>query len=59
MLRLASLLYGVVAMTLAGVGVIGVLVSGVSAIVPILAAAGAGALLAVPVTYVLASSLAG
>ncbi len=59
MLRLASLLYGIVAMTLAGIGVVGVLVSGVSAITPILAAAGAGALIAFPATYVLASRLVG
>ena len=57
MLRVASMLYGIVAFSLAGAGVIAVLPSGISALMPILAAATTGAILALPVTYFIASRL--
>lgn len=57
MLRVASMLYGIVAFSLAGAGVIVVLALGISALMPILAAATTGAILAVPATYFIASRL--
>lgn len=59
MLRLAAMLYGIVAMTLAGAGVIAVLVFGTSEVTPLLLAAAAGALVAAPVSYLVAARLAG
>lgn len=58
MLRLAAMLYGIVAMTLSGAGVIAVLVSGVSDVTPLLLSAAAGALVAAPVSYLVAARLA-
>ncbi|MGA9252583.1 MAG: CTP synthetase [Roseobacter sp.] len=57
MLRVASMLYGIVAFSFAGAGVIAVLASGVSELMPILAAATTGAILALPATYFIASRL--
>ncbi len=57
MLRLAMMLYGIVACSLAGAGVVAVLVSGVADVLPILAAASTGAILALPATYFVASRL--
>lgn len=57
MLHVASMLYGIVAFSLAGAGVIAVLASGISAIMLILTAATTGAILALPATYFLASRL--
>ncbi|WP_227271690.1 CTP synthetase [Roseobacter weihaiensis] len=57
MLRVASMLYAIVAPTLAGAGVIAVLVMGASGVVPIVAAAAAGAVLALPVSYVIANKI--
>lgn len=59
MLRLAAMLYGIVAMTLAGVGVIAVLGMGVSQVLPMLLAALAGAIAALPVSYAVARRIAG
>lgn len=51
MLRLASMLYSLIATTVAGSAVIAVLSMGYDTLMPILLAAGAGALLALPVTW--------
>lgn len=57
MFRLVNMLYGIVAMTLAGSGVIAVLVAGATNVTSILIAAAVGALLALPVTYIVACRL--
>ncbi|MEE4189737.1 MAG: hypothetical protein V2I76_15005 [Roseobacter sp.] len=57
MLRVASMLYGIIAFSLAGAGVIAVLAAGVSDVMPIVAAAATGSILAVPVSYFIASRL--
>ena len=51
MLRLASVLFSMIATALAGTGVVVALVSGNVTLVPILIGAGVGVLLALPVTY--------
>ncbi len=53
MFRLASILFSMVATTLAGIAVVAVLVIGYDTLTPILIAAGAGFVLALPVTWVL------
>ncbi len=57
MLRIAMMLYGIVAMTLAGAAVIVVLAAGVSLVMPIFAAAVAGAILALPVSFFVARKI--
>lgn len=57
MLRLASMLYAIVASTLAGSGVVAVLVAGVTEPIPLIAAAVVGAILALPVSYFVASRM--
>ena len=57
MIRLALVLYSLIATTLAGTGVIAVLTSGYSTLTPILAAAAAGALLAIPVALWVARAM--
>ncbi|GFE50764.1 hypothetical protein So717_25170 [Roseobacter cerasinus] len=57
MLRLTAILYCFVAATMAGAGVIAVLSAGLTAAMPILIAAGAGALLALPVSWLLAARI--
>ena len=57
MLRLALMLYGIVAMTLAGAAVVVVLSAGVSVIMPIIGAAVAGAILALPVSFFVARKI--
>lgn len=59
MFRLASMLYSIIATALAGAGVIAVLTAGYVSLTPILAAAAAGAVLAVPVAYLVARKLTG
>jgi hypothetical protein len=59
MLRIAFMLYAIIATTLAGVGVIAVLSMGYGTLAPILIAAGAGALLALPASWIIAAKLAG
>ncbi len=54
MFRLASMLYGIVAFTLAGAGVIAVLTAGITEVMPLIAAAATGAILALPVAYFVA-----
>ncbi|MFY0645974.1 MAG: hypothetical protein ACSHW6_00345 [Sulfitobacter geojensis] len=59
MFRLASMLYSIIASAMAGAGVIAVLSAGYVSLTPILAAAAAGAVLAVPVSYLVARKLTG
>ena len=57
MFRLASMLYSIIATAMAGAGVIAVLSAGYVSLIPILAAAGAGAVLAVPVSWFVAREI--
>lgn len=57
MILLARLLYSLIAATLSGSGVVLVLVAGYDSLWPILIAAAAGAVLAAPISYVLARKL--
>jgi len=59
MLRLASILYTLISTTFAGIGVIAVLVAGYGTLTPILISAAAGAVLALPVSWVVARQLVG
>lgn len=59
MLRLAFILYTLISATLAGTGVIAVLVARYDTLVPILVAAGAGAIIALPISWAVARSLYG
>ena len=59
MLRLASILFAVISTTLAGSGVIAVLVAGYVTLVPILIAAAVGAIFALPISWVVARGLYG
>ena len=54
MIRLASILYSIIATTLSGKGVIAVLVMGYSTVPAILMAAAVGALVAVPISFMVA-----
>jgi len=51
MFRLASILYSLIGTTLAGTAMIAVLTAGFDTLVPIVAAAAIGAVVAVPVTW--------
>lgn len=57
MLRLASILYSLIGSSLAGVGVIAVLVAGFATVKAILFAAIAGAVLGLPVAWFVARQL--
>ncbi|MFP7672618.1 hypothetical protein ACG74X_04580 [Marivita sp. S0852] len=57
MLRLASILYSLIGTSLAGIGVIAVLTAGYGTLVPILVAAGIGAVLALPVSWYVAREI--
>ena len=57
MLRLASILYSIISTSLAGTAVIAVLVAGYGTLVPILLAAAAGAVLALPISWYVARQL--
>lgn len=57
MILLARILYSLIAATLSGSGVVLVLVAGYDSLWPILIAAAAGAVLAAPISYVLARKL--
>ncbi|MCL3880951.1 hypothetical protein [Marivita sp. GX14005] len=57
MLRLASILYSLIGTSLAGVGVIAVLTAGYVDPMPIVAAAAAGALLGLPVSWYVAREI--
>ena len=57
MLRLASILYSIIATTLTGSLVIASLTMGYDTLAPILIAAGIGAVLAIPVSVVVARAI--
>ncbi len=57
MIRLASILYSIIATTLAGMGVIVVLTAGYGTPKPIILAAVIGAVLALPVSYFVAGKI--
>ena len=57
MLRLASMLYSLIATRLAGVGIIAVLVAGFGSVPAILTAAVVGAVAAVPVSWLVARQI--
>lgn len=57
MLRLASFLYSLIGSSLAGLGVIVVLVAGLASVQAILASAAIGALAGVPVSWLVAKQL--
>jgi hypothetical protein len=57
MSRLVRLLYPIIALTLAGTGVVGVLVAGYADLRPILLSAGVGSLVALPISILLARGL--
>lgn len=57
MFRLASILYSLISTSLAGTGVIAVLVAGYGTLIPILAAAAAGFVLALPVSWYVAGQI--
>ncbi|MBN8185792.1 CTP synthetase [Salipiger thiooxidans] len=57
MLRLAGILYSMIATTLAGSLVVVALVSGYDTLLPILIAAAAGALVALPVTWLVTRAI--
>ncbi|MEW7007558.1 MULTISPECIES: CTP synthetase [unclassified Lentilitoribacter] len=57
MFRLATILYAIIATTLAGTFIIAALTTGYDTVMPILAAAGLGALVAIPVSFLVARSI--
>ncbi|MGC1496960.1 MAG: CTP synthetase [Sulfitobacter sp.] len=57
MFRLASMLYSIIATSLAGAGVIAVLTAGYDTLIPILVTAGIGAIIAIPVAYLIAREI--
>ncbi|MGJ8602915.1 MAG: CTP synthetase [Marivita sp.] len=57
MFRLASILYSLIATTLAGTAMIAVLTAGFDTLVPIVVAAIVGALVALPVSYFVARAM--
>ncbi len=57
MLRLATLLYTLIGTTLAGTGIVAVLTVGADTLQPILYAAVAGFLVALPVSWLIAKAL--
>jgi hypothetical protein len=57
MFRLASILFSIIATTLAGGAIVVSLVMGFDTLVPILIAAGIGFVAAVPVSYVIAKQI--
>lgn len=59
MLRLAMILFSMIATTLAGSGIVVALTLGHDTLVPILGAAAAGGALALPVTWAVARKVAG
>lgn len=57
MARLASILYSLIATTLAGTAVIAVLTAGYGTLAPIVAAAALGAIAALPVSWMVARAI--
>ena len=58
MFRLASMLFSMIATTCAGIGVIAALTMGYDPLVPILIAAGAGLVVALPATWIVTRKIA-
>lgn len=59
MIRLAMILYSLISTSLAGTAVIAVLSAGYGTLMPILIAAASGAVLALPISYLVAHKLYG
>ncbi len=57
MFRLATTLFSLVGTSFAGTGVIAVLVIGADSVLPIVLAAGAGVLVALPATWLIARAI--
>lgn len=57
MLRLAGIMYSLISTTVAGTAVIAALVAGYDTTVPIVAAAAAGFVAALPITYLVTKAL--
>ncbi|WP_439122642.1 CTP synthetase [Marivita sp.] len=57
MFRLASILYSLIATTLAGTAMVAVLTAGYDTLVPIVGAAALGAIVALPVSYLVAREI--
>lgn len=57
MFRLATILYSIIATTLAGSFIIAALATGYDTVMPILLAAAVGAVVAIPVSYLVARSI--
>jgi hypothetical protein len=57
MIRLASILYPIVATTLSGIGVIAVLSVGLGTVQPIIVSALIGAVVALPISYLVARKI--
>jgi hypothetical protein len=57
MLRLAALLFTLISTTLMGVGIVAVLVAGFGTLIPIVAAAAAGFVIAMPVSWQVARAI--
>jgi hypothetical protein len=57
MFRLASMLYSIVGSSMAGACVIAALVTGYDTLIPILIAAVVGAVLGLPITYLIARAI--
>ncbi|MCR9109895.1 CTP synthetase [Marivita sp. XM-24bin2] len=57
MFRLAGILYSLIATTLSGTAIVAILTSGYGTLLPIVTAAVAGALVAFPVTYLVAREI--
>jgi hypothetical protein len=57
MFRLATMLYSLIATTLAGSLVIAALTAGYDTLLPILVSAGVGALVAIPASYLVAQAI--
>ena len=59
MFRLASMLYAIIATSLAGIGVIAVLTMGYDTLIPILGAVAIGAVIALPTALLVAKRILG
>lgn len=57
MIRLAITLYSIISTTLAGTGIVAVLAAGYGTLIPILAAAAVGFVVAIPVSYFVAKAI--
>jgi len=57
MLRLASMLYSIIGTTMAGILIVAALTAGYDTLVPILIAAGVGAVAALPISYFVAQAI--